>query len=124
MLPRILIIGDEGQTRFIAAAIASLNITATVQVVNTAERTPCDGLRFDATNSFTNLTEALKAAQEPDAYSLKDEVAAGMAGIQELRAWLENVVRAILSTRRPGARQHARPIFQPCWRAARWKSLT
>lgn len=46
-----------------------------------------------------------------------------LQGIEDYRQWLAKRVRELLGKARSW-RQLYRQIHQPCWRAARWKSLT
>lgn len=101
----------------------ALQCGAAVTVVEN-QTTPVQVIK-DASNCTTNLSAALK---EMVRYHNREDyimdVEQVLDGIRELREWFQNKVHQVVNTFVISRRQHRFPIFQPCWSARRWKSLT
>lgn len=72
----------------------------------------CDSTALDY------LRDYLKAL--PPEEPLRDWSDEIRQGIEDFHAWLNHRVSVILARRS----RSVRVVFQPCWRAGRWKSLT
>lgn len=98
---------------------ASMELVMVEPKQEVPERTLADVIDSGALCAITNYLKELPA-EEP----LRDWTEEILQGIADCVAELQHRVGQTLA--RYGSRRHkaVRNIFQPCWRAERWKSLT